>query len=543
MKNAHRALPAKVPPRHALPDPPSTAMTSALWAALAALLLFAAAVPLFWCGRVWLDPAHPLSYQPLVPAAAAYLAWHRRFEARAVYREVFELFGAHSTRLRGGLWLAALGAALLLLACLTKTAGNGVLGLVVASVGVVHALYGRFVVRALAAPLLLLLAMVPWPDSLAASLTFTLQIASTNMAGNVLDLVGVPNDILGTTLDIGGHRLEVSTACSGMSIVFPTLTMTLWYLLLTRARAGVGSILLLAALAASALMNVLRIVAMGLLGEQDPALAQRLHDLNSWLFTLGALGAAYGIARYLGLRHGPPRVPVGLDSAEPLPGHVTRGVPVPYRLAALLAATGVLGIVITLRFARAGDWLPPLPGRLAAWQSRESHLSPQSLAILGNPRWDARLYRNALGEEVAVCFVAAGSFDAYHDPTVCLTGYGFNLSAERHLPMDPARPEDGRRVRAMVFRQAREPRTAIVMYYWLQNRDGTTDTANRMGTYRDLWARMRTGWGAVARGQQTVIVRVLAVVPSGDPTGAQSRRNVRRIADAVAASMNAPRRP
>jgi len=514
------------------------------FAQMLALLLFAAAVPLSWCERPWLDPSHPLSFQPLVPLAAAYLAWHRRTEIWAIDRNVVTLFGRNGPQRGARPWLVVVGAGLILLACFTKTAGMGVLGLLLAGAGVIHVLRGGMVLGALASPLCFLLTMVPWPDSLVAGLTFELQLASTAMASHCLAAIGIPNEVLGNALRIGGYQLEVSPACSGMGIVFPTMAAALWYALLARARCGLTLVLLTAALALSALMNVLRVAAMGIVGEQDPAAAERLHDLNSWIFTLAALGAVYLIARYLGLRPGGPPAPETEEEQSPdaPPSPPRADLARRQGLAALLVATGSLSLFITARFARAGEWLPPLPERIVGaggveWRSQPSQLSAQSLAILGNPKWDARLYHNALGEEVAVCFIAAGSFDAYHDPTVCMTGNGFHRSAERLVPIDPTRPEESRQFRSFVFRHAHD-RTAVVLYYWLQHQDGGTDTANRMGTYRDLWARLKTGWGAVVQGRQTVIVRVLAVVPPHDLESApQARRNVRRVAEAVQRAM------
>lgn len=204
------------------------------------------------------------------------------------------------------------------------------------------------------------------------------------------------------------------------------------------------------------------------------------------------------------------------------------------RLSTLLTVTTLLALFTSYRMSRAGDWLPPLPFNLdaGAWTGRAAPLSAGTLAILNNPKSDGRIYQNPFGEWVSVSVIAAESFEAYHEPTVCSTGYGYFLRSETR----PVIGRPGTNVRAMLLKNDRSG-TRILMYYWLQNKDGSTDTEKRMGSYRDLVARFRTGFGAVARGHRTCLVRVFAVVPPGDVNGAQTHRNVRQIARAVYQTM------
>ena len=94
----------------------------------------------------------------------------------------------------------------------------------------------------------------------------------------------------------------------------------------------------------------------------------------------------------------------------------------------------------------------------------------------------------------------------------------------------------GTHVRAMLLKNDRTG-MRILMYYWLQNKDGSTDTEKRMGNYRDLAARFRTGFGAIASGHRTCLVRVFAIIPPDDKNGAQTHRNVWQIARAVYQTM------
>lgn len=202
--------------------------------------------------------------------------------------------------------------------------------------------------------------------------------------------------------------------------------------------------------------------------------------------------------------------------------------PLPFiRIGSALAVIALLGSVISYRFARAGDWLPELPNRVGPWEARETPIPAAVLASLGYPKALGREYENPLGESVYVSLVAAGPFENYHDPTVCVPANGFRMTALKVFPLDGTGTS---RVRAMIFRRGEQ---RILMYYWNQSRDGTTDMEARQSTYRDVAARFRTGFGAVALGRQTCIVRVYAGLGRNDVRGRQSQRNVEELSRAV----------
>jgi hypothetical protein len=150
-------------------------------------------------------------------------------------------------------------------------------------------------------------------------------------------------------------------------------------------------------------------------------------------------------------------------------------------------------------------------------------------------------YRNPFSipfpeEVVRASVVAAGPFENYHDPTVCVTGSGFVLTAKKVLPLDG--PGNGN-VRAMIFKKTvpgpnGDPvDVRMLMYYWQQNRDGSTDTEARMGNYRDWVARFKTGFGAVVLGHQTCLLRVYQQISQWDKNGEQAQRNVHEISVAL----------
>lgn len=211
------------------------------------------------------------------------------------------------------------------------------------------------------------------------------------------------------------------------------------------------------------------------------------------------------------------------------------------KMAAMIAAVGAAGAFATQRFHDAGEWQPAPPDNIGLWESTDTPVPQSTLVLLGNPHGAGRKYVNAFGEEVFGTLISAGAFENYHDPTVCVPSAGFGLSGKKLFTLD--NKPNGCKVRAMVFKQSRmrDGQTGapirILMYYWQQNRDGSTDTAARMGNYRDMDARFQTGYGAVVKGSQTVLVRIYAVISPDDPEGVQAQRNVQEVAEAYYATL------
>ena len=203
-------------------------------------------------------------------------------------------------------------------------------------------------------------------------------------------------------------------------------------------------------------------------------------------------------------------------------------LPIPFiKVGSIIASAAALGTFSSYRFVHAGQWLPPMPDSVALWTGVEAPLPQNTLAILGNPMASGRDYSDPFGDVVRASLVSAGPFENYHDPTVCVTGGGFVLTAKKTLHIDG--PHSGT-CRAMVFKRGPY---RILMYYWQQNRDGSTSPEARMGNYRDIVARLQTGYGAVVQGHQTVLVRIFTGISPDDPDGIQAQRNVDDISHAI----------
>ena len=127
-----------------------------------------------------------------------------------------------------------------------------------------------------------------------------------------------------------------------------------------------------------------------------------------------------------------------------------------------------------------------MPNTVGVWDSIDQPIDSQVLKGLGDPQASGKTYINPFGERVVASVMAVGPLENYHDPMVCVAGGGgYSLTAKKIFPLDG--PKSGN-VRAMIFKR-RDSNIRMIMYYWQQNRDGSTDTAARMGNYRDIQSR------------------------------------------------------
>jgi exosortase len=247
-------------------------------------------LPLHWCWARWGELNSPQSYQPLVPIGAAWLAWQRRAEVSQARSDA----GPQAKGV-GQIGLILAGGLVLMLGHVMQLGMLGVIGAVIALAGVVQCVYGTMVLRVLAVPFGFLLLTAPLPNSILGPATARLQMVCTQGAGHALLNLGVPNHVAGNLIFLKDFQLEVIAPCSGISIVFPVVVLTLWVMLTRRANPFLTVAALVPAAVIALAMNVLRITSVGLVGSVNPYLARTLHDPISWLFT----GLAFGLTWWL----------------------------------------------------------------------------------------------------------------------------------------------------------------------------------------------------------------------------------------------------
>jgi hypothetical protein len=197
----------------------------------------------------------------------------------------------------------------------------------------------------------------------------------------------------------------------------------------------------------------------------------------------------------------------------------------PFRLLGVLfGVTALLILLIGLRLAQRGRWLPSVPTEIGAWTVSEKALDRADLDPLGFPNSRGWVYRNLFAEEVEVQLISTSSFESYLDPKVTgLQVYGLGLTAEKRYPLFGG---DGS-VRALMFRRPDGQR--VLWYYWVQEKNGRTNVRDSLKQSRDFIPRLRLGLGATLDGTQNCVIRAWTKVHPADIRGLQARRNLNEI--------------
>jgi exosortase len=220
---------------------------------------------------VWIrDPE--FSYGAVVPVIVGYLVWRRRDQIVATEEK-----GSLAS-----LGLVLFGCCLQVVASLSGTLLFSGVAFASTLAGIVGFVLGRKRLRIVAAPVALLILMVPLPSYLVDELTWRLQVAASTISSGMLELFGLPVYHDGNLLRLSNYVLEVKEACSGSRSIFALLALALvlgfnaerkWWI-----RLSLGMAAPFLAVAA----NVLRIVGTGLIAHEWGSLAANDSLHTAW---------------------------------------------------------------------------------------------------------------------------------------------------------------------------------------------------------------------------------------------------------------------
>jgi exosortase len=211
------------------------------------------------------------------PVLAAYAIWERRRDW--LLHEVAPD--------ASGIVVLVLGAAI----ALAGSAGGSLtlvrLAFLVSLCGCILVAGGRRALRFLAFPLALLLFTLPVPSPVYYRLTSPLQAIASRGAEVAFRLLGFHAVQSGNAIYLPSQILVISEACSGVQSLLTLTFFCAVYAYWNERRVWVRIAIVLAALPASILMNILRITVTGLFGE-----FQREYTQGAWHEGLGYLTLA-----------------------------------------------------------------------------------------------------------------------------------------------------------------------------------------------------------------------------------------------------------
>jgi exosortase D (VPLPA-CTERM-specific) len=489
------------------PESPAPPVWRLSWGlALVALAVGLLSLWPFWDGLSrmwgwWID-APEYSHGLLIPPVAAFLIWQQKDRLERM-------------RFTGSWWgvgLIVVGGAFLVMGQLGTVYTVVQYAYLITLFGLILSFLGGRAFRLIAIPLLILLFMIPLPQFVLANLSTKLQLLSSLIGVYVIRLFDISVFLEGNVIDLGGYKLQVEDACSGLRYLFPLMTLGFLMAYFYKGALWKRVALFLSSIPITVFMNSLRIGVIGVTVEHwGIAMAEGfLHEFQGWVvFMISALLMFGEIAllNRLGREAGSWRQLFGVE----LPASTPRGIPVRKRdvpESFVVAGLLVIGfIVMTFSLPRHAEILPlrasfeQFPMQLGDWRGHRSSLDGIYSDALKLDDYVLADYLDHSGDVVNLYIAYYNSQrkgEAAHSPRSCLPGGGWQMY------------DFGQRELAGVLvngRPLRVNRTLIEMgterqlvYYWFQQRGHviTSEFAVKWFLFWDALTAHRTD-GAMVR--------------------------------------------
>ena len=242
------------------------------WLLVPALILFS--IMLQGLTPSWFTSESQLQFGALVPPLTVFLIWSRRQDWSRTSQELEELFpNPRDARRSGSPVLLFIGCIGILIAQITALSQLTVISFWLLVVGTIFHLFGPFLLRVVAAPLLYALLTVPPPMGLALIVVRQFELTGAAMLGSSLGLFGIKTRAAGPTviLQDSGHVFLVGGSQSGVGVFLCVLTITLAYLIWRRAPLGKSLVVMIVAGLGTGILGLVRNILLGLIGQLSDA--------------------------------------------------------------------------------------------------------------------------------------------------------------------------------------------------------------------------------------------------------------------------------
>lgn len=460
----------------------------------------------YWDGLhqmwLWWQASPEDSFGVLIPPVAAFLVWQQKDRLERL-SFVGSWWGVGLILLAGALLgLGQFGAVFTLVQY----------AYVITLYGLVLSFLGWPAFRLIAVPLLILWLMIPLPAMLLGSLSNGLQLLSSQIGVYVIRLFGISVYLEGNVIDLGGYKLQVADACSGLRYLFPLMTLGFLMAYFYKGALWKRLVTFVSSIPVTVLMNSFRIGVIGVTVENwGIRMAEGfLHEFQGWIVFMASAGlmmCEMAVLNRIGREHGTWRQLFGVEFPAPTPP----GAPVRDRT---LPHSFIVAIILLFIFGAASALLP-----------RQTEIRPQRVAFVEFPmsigEWRGHresmegIYTDALqlDDYVMADYVNAAGADlnlyiawynsqrkggAVHSPRSCLPGGGWQMRDFTQRTLTTV---------AVNGRPMRVNRTLIelgnqrqLVYYWFQQRGRviTNEFAVKWYLFWDALTEHRTD-GALVR--------------------------------------------
>lgn len=324
-------------------------------------------------------------------------------------------------------------------------------------------------------PLLYLMFMVPLPATLLDEATFGVQMQSTKVAAQMLELSGYETHQIGTRIESYElpQPLIVGEACSGFRLLISLLTFTAFFVYMVQASAWKKALLTAIALPLSLFINSLRITMIGYAGIWTGS-AEVMHDFHDWSGYLGLIICfviLFGVAKLIKANEFVTSFPPRPDASDA----EASGVAVYGRGWHGCAAIAVIALLVTVKFgiapldASAKGRLnrSDVPKFVGHWASTDIPIEKRIRDALWTADLLQRVYVDSYtGRPVTVWLEAARDTTAFHDPHSCLPGGGTPITEDRVVTIKLTRPRP-LTIKATLLQASGEVGTSYIIHWYM----------------------------------------------------------------------------
>ena len=456
------------------------------------------------------------SYGFLIPVIVAWLLWSRR---DALVASV----GRPS-------WL---GFGLILIAAVMHIVGQLSALYVLSQTGFILVLFGIALgfggysfFKVVFVPILFLGFSIPLPYFLDASLSWRLQLISSQLGVLFIRLFQIPVFLQGNVIDLGVYKVQVVDACSGLRYLYPLLSLSFLAAYLFQAPFWQRAIIFLSAIPITIVMNSVRIGLVGILvnswGPQDAD--GLLHMFEGWVIFIAcsviliaemSLLARFASGKGFFEIFYPPTIEVRPQSQSQSGRALNYASPISCLM--LLIAVGLAGFSVSSRQEARPERksFATFPTTLGQWKGKPSTIGPAIENALGFSDYILSDFAkpNARPVNFYVAYYASQrSGLSPHSPSVCIPGNGWQITEFERIHIrnnDISLPIN----RAIIMRGSEKR----LVYYWYEERG--------MAIANEYWSKLLLLRDAILKNRTDgALIRLITPIYPGEAEQAADNR-------------------
>lgn len=490
----------------------------------------------FWDGLSrmwswWIDQPE-YSHGLLIPPVAAFLMWQQKDRLERI----------PFTSNWWGVALVLLGGGLLVIGQLGTVYTAIQYAYVITVYGLILSFLGWAAFRLIAVPLLILMFMIPLPEFVLNNLSTKLQLLSSEIGVSVMRLFDISVFLEGNVIDLGGYKLQVAEACSGLRYLFPLMTIGFLMAYFYKGALWKRLVLFFSSVPITVLMNSIRVGTIGVMVEHwGIGMAEGfLHEFQGWMVFMVSTVLMLGeiaLLNVIGRERGTWRQLFGVEFPAPTPSGIPtrrRKLPASFVVASALL---LVFIAVTIAIPRPAETFPErasftqFPMEQGGWRGRQDALEPVFTDQLKLDDYLLANYADAGGNAVNLYiayYKSQRKGEAVHSPRSCLPGGGWQMRdfGQRELRSVPLNGQPLRVNRAVIeLGNQRE-----IVYYWFQQRGRVIDN--------ELAVKWYLFWDALTRHRTDgALVRIIAPL-SAAGSEAQADRRLTDLASRIAPDLS-----